>query len=328
MDPEQHNKTGDVEHLSSLIRICGLNVCGLTSKINNGILNEYIKQFDIFSVFETKLAKGTEIENFTVFDLDRKPSNYRLPGIHGLSVYVSDKLAGLCTQISEPEFECDNVLWIKVNNYFILGSVYMSVEKTNYNKKQYTELSLDIFSIKADYNLPIVLIGDFNGRTGVLNDVLLMETNDNLDIENYDHPDILNTFNSLNIPIHRTNMDTKKSNNNGNQIIEMCKLTEICILNGRFGTDKNIGIFTFDNKSTIDYAMCSPNLFANITDFSIDTFDRLLSDKHSPINLTINVDITNVDKQMPNNTNVNIDSPIVNKVKWIDSKSEDYKKSV
>ena len=202
----------------------------------------------------------------------------------------------------------------------------MSVEKPNYNKEQYTELSLDIFSIKADYNLPIVLIGDFNGRTGVLNDALLMETNDNLDIENYDHPDILNSFHSLNIPIHRTNMD-RNSNNNGNQIIEMCKLTEICIINGRFGADKNVGKTTFDNKSTIDYAMCSPSLFANITEFSIDTFDRLLSDKHSPINLTINVDITNVDKQMPNNTDVNIVSPIVNKVKWNDGRVEDYEKA-
>ena len=89
-----------------------------------------MKSFDIFCVCETKVAKGPEIENFTVFDLDSKPSNYRLPGIHGLSVYVSDKLAGLCTQINEPEFECDSVIWINVNNHFILGSVYMSVEKT------------------------------------------------------------------------------------------------------------------------------------------------------------------------------------------------------
>ena len=122
-----------------------------------------MKSFDIFCVSETKVAKGPEIENFTVFDLDRKPSNYRLPGIHGLSVYVSDKLAGLCTQINESDFECDSVIWININNYFILGSVYMSVEKPYHNKEQYTELSLDILSIKSDYNLPIVLIGDFNG---------------------------------------------------------------------------------------------------------------------------------------------------------------------
>ena len=188
------------------------------------------------------------------------------------------------------------------------------------------DLSLDIFSIKADYNLPIVLIGDFNGRTGVLNDVMLLETDDKLDLDNYDYPDILNTFNSLNIPVQRTNMD-KNTNNNGNQIIEMCKLTELCILNGRFGADKNVGKTTFDNVSTIDYAMCSPNLFANITEFSIDTFDRLLSDKHSPINLTINVDNTKISKQMPNNINDNRGSPIVEKVKWNDSREEDYEKA-
>ena len=127
----------------------------------------------------------------------------------------------------------------------------MSVEKPYHNKEQYTELSLDILSIKSDYNLPIVLIGDFNGRTGVLNDVMLMETNDNIDIGNYDHPDILKTFNSLNIPVQRTNID-RKTNNNGYQLIEMCKLTEICIINGRFGADKNVGKTTYNSVSTID----------------------------------------------------------------------------
>ena len=107
----------------------------------------------------------------------------------------------------------------------------------------------------------------------------------------------------------------------------MCKLTELCILNGRFGADKNVGKTTFDNKSTIDYAMCSPNLFANITEFSIDIFDRLLSDKHCPIKLTINVDNTKVSEQMPNNTNDNSGSPIVEKVKWSDSRVEDYEKA-
>ena len=330
MDPDQNIKTRNVEHKKSLIRICGLNVCGLNSKLNNGILNDYIKDFDILSVYETKVAKGTEIDNFTVFDLETKPKEYRLPGVHGLSVYVSNQLSELCTRINEPEFGCDSVLWIKVSNYFILGTVYMPVEKPYYqNTEQYTELSLDIFSIKADYNLPIILIGDFNGRTGVLNDILLLESNDKSDIDNYDYPDILETFNSLNVPVHRTNID-KKTNNNGKQIIEMCKLTELCILNGRFGADKNLGKTTYDNVSTIDYAMCTPNLFANITDFSVDIFDRLLSDIHSPINITINVGNKNGDIQNSTNStnsNDNIGKPIVDKVKWDDSREEDYKKA-
>ena len=165
MDPERRKNSGKAEHRNSMIRICGLNVCGLNSKLNNDVLNEYIKDIDILCVSETKISKGSDIDNFTVFDLE-KPSKFRLPGVHGLSVYVSNKISGLCTQIIEPDFECNSVLWIKVCSYFILGAVYMPVEKsTYYNAEQYTELSLDIFSIRDKYDLPIMIIGDFNART-------------------------------------------------------------------------------------------------------------------------------------------------------------------
>ena len=324
IEPEKLTNPRNIEHTSSLIRICGLNICGLNSKINNGILNEYIKQFDIFCVYETKVAKGTDIDNFTVFNLETKPKHFRLPGVHGLSVYISNQLASLCTQINEPDFDCNSVLWIKVSNHFILGAVYMPVEKAKnvWSPEQYSELSLDIFNIKDTYDLPIMLIGDFNGRTGVLNDILLQETNDDTNIDNYNYPDILDTFNSLNIPVQRTNKDSK-TNNNGKKIIEMCKLTELCILNGRFGADKNVGKNTFDNKTTIDYIICSPDLFSNIIDFSVDIFDRLLSDKHNPLNITINVDSTNTYKQKTINTK-NVTIPIVDKVKWNDGKEGDY----
>ena len=324
--PEEHINSRDIEHSSSLIRICGLNVCGLNSKINNGILNEYIKQFNIFCVYETKVAKGIDIANFTVFNIKTKPENFRLPGVHGLSVYISDQLAGLCTQINEPDFDCNSVLWIKVSNHFILGAAYMPVEKAKnvWSPEQYSELSLDIFNIKDTYDLPILLIGDFNGRTGDLNDILLHETNDEPNIDNYNYPYILDTFNYLNIPVKRTNKDTK-TNKNGRQLVEMCKLTELCILNGRFGADRNIGKNTFDNKTTIDYGICSPDLFSNIVDFSVDIFDRLLSDKHNPVTITINVDNTKIFKQNTIKTN-DITIPMVEKVKWDDSREGDYEK--
>ena len=58
--------------------------------------------------------------------------------------------------------------------------------KTDYHdNEQYGDLTIDMFSIKAKYDLPIMLIGDFNGRTGTLNDIMLLETYDKSYIENY-----------------------------------------------------------------------------------------------------------------------------------------------
>ena len=125
-------------------------------------------------------------------------------------MYVSNKLTGLCTQINEPDCECNSVLWIKVSNYFILGGVYMPTDNSDYHDNdQYGDLTIDMFSIKAKYDLPIMLIGDFNGRTGTLNDIMLLETYDQSYIENYImYKDILDTFHSLNVPVNRTNMDS------------------------------------------------------------------------------------------------------------------------
>ena len=51
----------------------------------------------------------------------------------------------------------------------------------------------------------------------------------------------------------------------------------------------------------------------------------MLSDKHCPIIVTINVDNTKIVNQKPANTRDNITNPIVEKVKWDDSKKMDYK---
>ena len=62
------------------------------------------------------------------------------------------------------------------------------------------------------------------------------------------------------------------------------------IVNGRTGSDKEIGDLTFKSKkgsSTIDYCIASPDFFPHIQDFQVDILDKNLSDKHSPIILTL-----------------------------------------
>ena len=64
------------------------------------------------------------------------------------------------------------------------------------------------------------------------------------------------------------------------------------IVNGRFGSDRGIGSFTFngskDRNSTIDYCIASPDLGYHIKNFEIHPFDKDYSDYHSPIILTLN----------------------------------------
>ena len=69
-------------------------------------------------------------------------------------------------------------------------------------------------------------------------------------------------------------------------------MSDLKILNGRFSNDKGVGALTCRNKnggdSAVDYYIASNNLFPDISSFSVDTFDRCMSDVHHPISLELN----------------------------------------
>ena len=305
--------------------MCGLNVCGLNSKLNGGFLENYIKKFDIFCVSESKVEEGTEIKDFTTYNLENRTTTYPLPGIHGLHVYISNHIAKTCTQVSDNDFYCNLVIWIKVAKSFILGALYIPYEGSKYhNNTIYDDLSLDICNIKSKYDMPILLMGDFNSRTSNANDIMMIESQDNiLDASIFKYPDIINTLISLGMPVTRVNKDTK-INNNGRRLIEMCKLQELCFLNGRVGLDRNIGNLTCGDASTIDYMLCTPDLLHKISHCEVDGFCFMMSDKHNPIQLSIKMEesITQEDK-----SSKGIETPAkecITKCKWDDSKKEEF----
>ena len=209
-----------------------------------------------------------------------KEVSYRYPGIHGLTVYIRDILAASCRLITNDDFLCSSVMWIQVAESFILGALYLPHEGSDhYYSDVFEDLTSDICRI-TEYNLPIMLTGDFNSRTGTQNEINVLDHSD--DIDDYKFPNIISILENLNIPLERKNSD-KKTNNNGNKLISMCKITETCILNGRVGSDRYVGDLTYGTSSTIDYAICSPNFLPFILDFKIDSLDHLLSDKHKPL---------------------------------------------
>ena len=89
--------------------------------------------------------------------------------------------------------------------------------------------------------------------------------------------------------LERINKD-KIVNNHGKKLIELCKLSDLKIANGRVGTDKSIGSYTCHTSrgsSTIDYAILSMGLFPHIVDLYIYIYDECLSDVHCPLCLVM-----------------------------------------
>ena len=166
----------------------------------------------------------------------------------------------------------NHVLWLKVNMLnncnFILGAVYLPRESSqNYKFDTFEVINEDINT----FDLPVFLLGDFNSRTGIMNDVFnyddyCIKMFGQFDDDEMDG-DYLTRFNA---DFQRVNKDPKV-NNMGRALIELCQIQNLNILNGRFGHDKGIGKLTCFNrnqgKRTIDYAVISPTLLEVVNDF-------------------------------------------------------------
>ena len=192
-------------------------------------------------------------------------------------------------------------MWLNVNfkGYeFIIGSYYFPCNTSKYYKESiFEDLSTDILSIQAKTERPIYLLGDANAHSGKLRDILRID-------DKVAHDFGLDLLSDMKdgfifgpvVAPERANSDKSKTNVNGKHLISACQATDLLILNGRAGQDKGIGNYTcfkleedgtHTGVSTIDYCLANKCALENVYDFEVDMFDRMLSDRHSPICLTL-----------------------------------------
>ena len=134
----------------------------------------------------------------------------------------------------------------------------------------FSVITNDYIDLKVEYELPFILIRDWNARTKLLtdflsdNDVLLRELG--LDADVHDSFNAQNKLKTMQIETKRYNKD-QHSNNNGYKLLELCKTTDVHIVNGRIGQDKGVGNLTCDDASCVDYALLSTEIFSKATVF-------------------------------------------------------------
>jgi hypothetical protein len=81
-------------------------------------------------------------------------------------------------------------------------------------------------------------------------------------------------------------MDKHKKDVSGNKLIELCKTTGLCLLNGRCETDMQFGKPTTMFDTVIDYVITMPCMLDKITEFVVHDMDPLFSDVHCRISLS------------------------------------------
>ena len=297
---------------ASNLKLVALNVNGLQSKLNLGIIDVYLSSFDILCLSETYTQEpdleNSSLHDFKVFTLDNKiPELRKFGGTHGVCILVKQYLSNNVKVIEN--MSSNDCLWVLLDENIlgfklVIGALYVPCEGSKYFcNDAFDILESDIIELSCRYDSPVCLIGDFNARTGNVSDYLEFEENmaevtgisENCDIVN-----IKESVKAQGFLTERYNMDVNV-NDNGKKLIDLCQISDLKIINGRFGSDKEKGDYTCFNKnggkSVIDYAVVSHSIFENISDFRIDPIDKCMSDVHCPVSLELS-------KNMPCLTNI------------------------
>ncbi len=276
---------------------------GLTSKINYGSLQDYARHFDIICLGETKLDEADEpnvIESFEGFSTRfRHRTNYKRKS-GGVATFFKKEISDGVHNLER--FDSDIAQFFRMGmdicGYeFILGTVYIPPGNSDFVVGDEFESLMDtLLTINEEYELPVCLVGDFNARTGRLEDLVALDPHiaEEAGLSQLENDIFVNVdrLESLNVSLLRKNSDNK-CNSHGYKLVDLCKCTGVHIVNGRLGEDKNHGKLTcmgnnLEPASTVDYVIMSTTLFNITADFEVDDFDSLLSDKHCPIILTLN----------------------------------------
>ena len=97
------------------IRIFSLNVGGLSTKYDLGILEGIIKNNDITCLYETKtnFIDNFHISDYRIIEMPIKNPGFRLGGIHGICLYVKNDID--CEMDEMSELTCsESIFWWKI----------------------------------------------------------------------------------------------------------------------------------------------------------------------------------------------------------------------
>ena len=191
-------------------------------------INKHLKN-DIEILSETwgECDHFGDVENYHVIKIDSKKNKQTKRGRSsgGLLIYFKHHLANFLKVIKYSE----NHIWVEIDKRFFskLGSNLLiciaynpPVNSQYFNLDLIEEMSADILDLPAVQTSPIVIIGDFNARTGDILDYDL----------NYQKENALSF--SSNPHVQRRNCD-KTANGEGKKILNLCKSFDLMLLNGR-----------------------------------------------------------------------------------------------
>ena len=254
---------------------------GISSKIlgeknNDPTFLSLISTFDVIGLSELHTKNIISIPGFYLKKQKFRDKKHKGPKISGgIAVYVKQNLASNFRLM--PNENIDSI-WLKTslggNNETHLGFYYCSPDDGQTEVFEIAGKEIQNFSTSNTY-----IFGDFNARTKTVDE--------NVAHDKYD--EIVGVENTLvSIPPSRNSEDLKVVNKRGREFLDMCRINDLTIANGRTIGDL-FGRFTCHQKrgsSVVDYLLTPCQNLRNIMDFKVGEHQPLLSD-HCPIAATL-----------------------------------------
>ena len=228
------------------VNILSWNIRGITDKLQNRGLCEYIYQHDIVFLVESMLnsQKSIQFASYTVYNFARTVRHKKAKrSSGGIAILIANWL----NKHIEIKRVIECLVWIifkdciniNTNKKLMVGVVYVPPIDSSYiGIKQDILDFIELEYSKYVNNHDIFLCGDFNARISNPPDFITDEyTVCNGGQPNFVCSDIL-------ADSQRYNMDTNASAY-GKLLLELCKNTGLIIANGRLYQDKHRGSSTF-----------------------------------------------------------------------------------
>ena len=244
-----------------------------------------LKGIDIIGLGELHAEGEVSIPGFINKKQKIREKKFKGPKIAGgIGVFVREEIDHLVQVVGNSN---EDSIWVKINkenfdgkNDVYLGTYYVSPDNSKErNKKKYDFFSAVNEEVTYFRKKGLVLLqGDLNCRTGQEKDYVEHDKSDiELGIENFGNQILRNS-------------EDKNKNPRGKELLDICKLNDLLILNGRM-TGDIFGKYTSHNwngSSVVDYCIASNEICDRIGIFSVGKYIPWLSD-HCMISTTINV---------------------------------------
>ncbi len=312
------------------IKISAWNIQGLESSIGEDVFNNFLSENDIVILTETWLKENISIrdsEFYNYHSLRQKHKRAKRPS-GGISVLIRNTFRNTARGEHSIKFIKENefVVWFKIckdhfnlpNDIFV-GAAYLPPENsTIYKNKDISPFQIlenDLLSFHAQGE--IILMGDFNSRTGSLTDTVEVNLNDDTNGD-----DCLTQISALHkMGRFGRNSNDIKVNSFGKCLVELCKSANLKMLNGRSLGDLNgaYTCFQYNGRSLVDYCIVSDNLTNKMQTFKVSQPNH--TSDHASIGTSISIDRFNMSQPHPL-----VDMPSVAQFKWDEQSSENYKR--